>query len=480
MKKNLLFVFICLCLFCLLPKVNAAVNFLEASGCKSTLYDGRLSGIECNVKFRVSETDSNYNRVTLRITMPSDYKITSTTVEAGQGWTIVSKNDATHTYTLESKQTSFVPGTYQLFKIVTKGSSNSNNCDSILKVVPEIISRSCTIYNGSYYDKEGNITTELEYEKECKKHTCEILSDGTKYGKDGKIVTDIEYEKECKKHTCEVLSDGTKYGKDGKVVTDIEYEKECKKHTCEVLSDGTKYGKDGKVVTDIEYEKECKKHTCEVLSDGTKYGKDGKVVTDAEYEKECKEHTCEVLSDGTKYGKDGKVVTDIEYEKECKKHTCEVLSDGTKYGKDGKVVDDNTYKAECEEKKPTCEYKDHQYYNDKGEVTTKEEYEKKCKKHYCEEIDGTYFDKNGNEVNKSTFEASCKRITCAVVNGKYYDAKGNNVSKSDYEASCIQKPVDNPPTGAETPYIFLFGGLLGAGVILFNTKKKNNRFYSIK
>ena len=434
-----------------MPKVNATVNYLEASGCKSTLFDGRLSKIECNVKFRVSQTDSKYNKVTLRITMPGDFKITSTSVEAGPGWKIVSQNDTTHTYTLESAQTSFEPGTYQLFKIVSQGSSESNNCDSSLKVIPEIISRSCTIYENNYYDKEGNITTKETYEKECKKHTCEVLSDGTKYGKDGRVATDIEYEKECKKHTCEVLSDGTKYGKDGRVVTDIEYEKECKKHTCEVLSDGTKYGKNGTIVDEKTYKEECEEKT----------------------------PVCEI-KDEKYYDEQGKETTKEEFEKKCKKHTCEVLSDGTKYGKNGTIVDEKTYKEECEEKNPVCEYKNHQYYDNEGKATTKEEYEKKCKKHTCEIVDNKYYDKNGKEVNKSTYEASCKKITCAKVDGKYFDSKGNQVSKEEYEDSCIAIPVDNPPTGAQTPYLFLFGGVALAGTIFVETKKRNNRFYSIK
>ena len=389
MKKNLLFVLTFLLVLFMMPKVNATVNYLEESSCKSMLYEGRLTGIDCNVRFKVTEKASTYNRVTLRITMPSDFLIKSNTVEAGPGWRIVSRNDETHTYTLESDETSFAPGSYQLFKLVSYGSSNSNNCDSSLRVIPETIARKCVKSGEVYYDRDGNVTTELEYEKQCKTHKCEILSDGTRYGKEGTVVTELEYEKQCKSHQCEILSDGTRYGKNGTIVDEDTYNDECvpKKPVCEIKDD--KY-----------------------------YDDEGKETSKEEYEKKCK--------------------------------------------------------------KIKCEYRDHQYYDLNGEVTTKEEYDKQCKKHYCEVIDNTYYDKNGNVVNKTTYEASCKKNICVIVNGKYYDKKGNEVSKGEYENSCVSVPVDNPPTGAETPYIALLGGLVVSGTIFYETKKKKNCFYSIK
>ena len=217
---------------------------------------------------------------------------------------------------------------------------------------------------------------------------------------------------------------------------------------------------------------------CEI-KDNKYYDDEGKETSKEEYEKKCKKHTCEILSDGTRYGKDGTIVDEKTYNEECvpKNPVCEIKDDKY-YDKDGKETSKEEYEKSCKQIK--CEYRDHQYYDLNGEATTKEEYEKQCKKHYCEVIDNTYYDKNGNKVNKTTYEASCKKNICVVVNGKYYDKKGNEVTKGEYENSCVSVPVDNPPTGAETPYLALLGGAFVAGTIFYGTKKRKNCFYSIK
>ena len=80
------------------------------------------------------------------------------------------------------------------------------------------------------YDKEGNEVSQIEYEKQCLAHYCEILSDGTYYGKNGNIVTEEVYKSECEAliipHYCEVIN-GTYYDVNGNVVSKEQYEISC-------------------------------------------------------------------------------------------------------------------------------------------------------------------------------------------------------------------------------------------------------------
>lgn len=121
------------------------------------------------------------------------------------------------------------------------------------------INYSCIIKNNYFYDKNGNVVSEEEYNKQCKPHYCEII-DGTYFDKSGNATTETEYNKQCKPvepkyYTCEIIS-GVYYDKTGNIVTNEEYDKQCNAHYCKVL-DGTYFGKNGDIISKLDYDVQC-------------------------------------------------------------------------------------------------------------------------------------------------------------------------------------------------------------------------------
>lgn len=131
------------------------------------------------------------------------------------------------------------------------------------------------------------------------------------------------------------------------------------------------------------------------------------------------------------------------------KHYC-VKYDGRYYDNKGNVVSRETYEAICfthPEDKHYCVKYDGNYYDSKGNVVSREEYERDCQpkpedKHYCVKYDGKYYDSKGNVVSKEEYEKDCQekpedKHYCVRYNGNYYDSKGNIVSKEEYEKDCV-------------------------------------------
>lgn len=62
------------------------------------------------------------------------------------------------------------------------------------------VTPTCAYQNGNYYDKNGNIVTKEEYERQCKSQpvtpTCAYV-DGKYYDKNGNVVSKEEYERQC-------------------------------------------------------------------------------------------------------------------------------------------------------------------------------------------------------------------------------------------------------------------------------------------
>ena len=125
---------------------------------------------------------------------------------------------------------------------------------------PEPDKHYCTNINGKYYDRNGNVVSKAEYEKQCfeKKYYC-TKHNGKYYGISGKVVSFEEYKKQCEeeKYYC-TKHNGKYYGKDGNVVSYEEYENQCleKKYYC-VKHNDKYYGSNGKVVSYEEYKKQC-------------------------------------------------------------------------------------------------------------------------------------------------------------------------------------------------------------------------------
>lgn len=84
--------------------------------------------------------------------------------------------------------------------------------------------RTCEIFNGKYYDKNGYIVDKEEYEKQCI-HKCEHI-DNTFYDKNGIITTEENYSLQCITHTCEIIGNRF-FGKNGIEVSEMEYKAQC-------------------------------------------------------------------------------------------------------------------------------------------------------------------------------------------------------------------------------------------------------------
>ena len=210
----------------------------------------------------------------------------------------------------------------------------------------------CEVIDNTYFGQDGTVVTKEEFQKQCEeepKYYCSII-DNKYYGLNGTVVDYLTYLKECAKPVCYAYGDGTYSDKNGNLVSKEEYEKQCQPHYCEVIDD-TYFGKGGTIVDKETYLKECEenKNYCQIV-DGIYYDKEGNEVSQIEYEKQCLAHYCEILSDGTYYGKNGNIVTEEVYKSECEAliipHYCEVIN-GTYYDVNGNVVSKEQYEISC-------------------------------------------------------------------------------------------------------------------------------------
>lgn len=233
------------------------------------------------------------------------------------GWNLTSQNG--NSYVVETAQTSLPVGTYNIAKITYSRIDNAAECSIAVDLRVDRVDRSCSIYQGNYYGINGNIVSKETYDAECgPKYYCTILPDGTMYGKNGNIVDKATYDKECgKKYVCEVLPDGTKYGSNGTIVDDLTYQKECGKNICTILSDGTIYGKDGQITDRETFEAECvPKNICTII-DGKYYGPNGEELDELEYRKQCEKPICKQIGN-LYYDQHGNVTSKENYLAVCK------------------------------------------------------------------------------------------------------------------------------------------------------------------
>lgn len=75
------------------------------------------------------------------------------------------------------------------------------------QTTPEEEKTGCVERDGKYYDNNGNIISELDYQKQCMINICKILSDGTYYGAHNNEISEGEFYAECE-------SEGNPYIKD--------------------------------------------------------------------------------------------------------------------------------------------------------------------------------------------------------------------------------------------------------------------------
>ncbi len=158
-------------------------------------------------------------------------------------------------------------------------------------------------------------------------------------------------------------------------------------------------------------------------------GEDCKANFQAEIEQ--RYPTCE-LYEGNYYNNDGDKIDKATYEKECNPK-CE-FKDNKYYNQNGQEVDKTTFEKECN---PKCEFKNNKYYNQSGQEIDKETYEKECNPK-CEFKDNKYYNQSGQEVDKTTFEKECNP-KCKFENNKYYNQNGQEIDKATYEKECNPK-----------------------------------------
>lgn len=403
MKKLNLAIFSILIAFIGLKSVNATVAFKQNCESSNNYYT-------CELVLEVMGNSSNVNEISVNYLLKN---IEFSSFEGASEFRI--KTSDSNGFVATTKKGSLTVGIHKIG--VLKLNNWTVDCKISLTPSFKSVDRNCQLKDGIYYDKEGNETTELEQLKSCNTYVCKPLvygSDTYYFGKDGTEITKEEFDNTCiDKIYCDKDENGKYYDNEGNETTELNYKRICQKRYCDTLNDGNNtyyYNSKGAEVSKEDFESDCRK--CK--TDGEKYyGENGSEVDKLTYEKTCETNICKTLSDGTKYNTSGSITDDLNFQKECEINICKVLSDGTYYGNDGKVVDETTYNLTC-------------------------------KVHKCE-----------------------------IVGDKYFDDKGNIVSKETYQKSCsnTQTGSDNPQTGSNAPFIYIFLGIVVSSILLFASKK---------
>lgn len=179
----------------------------------------------------------------------------------------------------------------------------------------------CMQVGNKYYDKNGNVVSEVNYIISCQAPKCQIVN-GYYFGKDGTSVTKSRYQSECSTptpttHKCEYTG-GKYYDINGNVVSEVNYIISCQAPKCKIVN-GYYFGKDGRNVSKAIYEKECTTPTptykCQYVN-GKYYDKNGAVVSEVNYIISCQAPKCQIVN-GYYFGKDGRNVSKSVYESEC-------------------------------------------------------------------------------------------------------------------------------------------------------------------
>lgn len=171
------------------------------------------------------------------------------------------------------------------------------------------------------------------------------------------------------------------------------------------------------------------------------YGSDGEETNEFEYLDQCFPHKCTILQNEDKsktyyYDDKGNKTTKEDYESKClEKHYCEKYNNEY-YDSKGNKTDEKTFNKECVPHH--CEVVDGDYYNSKGEIVSEIVYEKECKPHTCEVLsDGTKYGKNGDEVDDLTYSKECETHKCEVLSdGTRFGKNGEIVDDITYRKEC--------------------------------------------
>ena len=242
------------------------------------------------------------------------------------------------------------------------------------------------------------------------------------------------------------------------------------KTTCKQV-DGTYYGKSGNSVSADQFDLECNEHKCEEVQ-GHYFGPNGDTITESQYKVDCDHVKCEKLPDGRFVDKSGLIVPYIDYRKSCETIKCEVLPDGTRYDNEGNIVEEDEFRESCGD---VC-YQDSEgkYHGKTGEEVDSVTYQKECGNNVCQAYpDGTYSDPEGKETTKEDYELKCKKHVCEKIGDNYFDDKGNPVTKEQFNKACPAGEI--PKTGVSLPIISILV-LSASGILLLLASKKSNKF----
>ena len=171
------------------------------------------------------------------------------------------------------------------------------------------------------------------------------------------------------------------------------------------------------------------------------------------------------IDNGKYYDNEGEETTEENYNKVCNP-VC-VCRDGQCYDDDGEPVTPEEYEKSC-----GCRIDNGKYYDNEGKETTEENYYKVCNpKCRCDE-NGQCYDSKGKPVTPEDYKKACG---CRKEDGKFYDFDGNEVDEETYNKKCV------PGTGQFAPYITLTA-LLIAGYGLYNIiryYRSNKKIYKV-
>ena len=169
MKKSFIVLGILFCLTMfgivfLVFRVSAETTISDATTCTGLEEhgDGTVTRT-CTLKLNVSGGTIRYNVFNYTVTL-NNMKVQSITPM--ENWYI--KEEDGGGFSLETSLTS-LSGEVSLGVVVFEKIEATENCNATYRLSYSFEDRSCTIFQGNYYDPSGEITSALNYRKYCEK-----------------------------------------------------------------------------------------------------------------------------------------------------------------------------------------------------------------------------------------------------------------------------------------------------------------------
>ena len=143
-----------------------------------------------------------------------------------------------------------------------------------------------------------------------------------------------------------------------------------------------------------------------------------------------------IAKDGKYYNINSELVTLEQYYT-----SCGCRKDGnTYYDNHGNETTEENYNRICLEV-GKCSIKNGKYYDNEYKEVTQEVYNRVCG---CRIEDNKYYDNQGNITNEETYNRVCLEIgKCSIKNGKYYDNEYKEVTEDEYNRVCGCRIEDN-------------------------------------